>query len=304
MKGLSMNAVIFDIKRFAVHDGPGIRSSVFLKGCPLNCQWCHNPEGISGDIQLWYFKGRCLNCGDCVKTCPEGALRLDDKTGISIDRFLCTSCGACTEVCPTGALTFIGSEVSIDSVVEELLLDRVFYEESGGGVTLTGGEPLAQWQAALHILRRIKKEGISTAVETSLYIPAETLEAVAEVTDFFMCDLKIMDPVKHKDAVGRDNGRILENLKWLAASGADILVRVPLIPGFTDSRENLAAIAGFLCSLETALPVELMNFNPLAKEKFRVLGRTYEPAGADTSYSPEEMEEFRLVFLSMGLEVK
>ncbi len=299
-----MNAVIFDIKRFAVHDGPGIRSSVFLKGCPLNCKWCHNPEGISGAIQLWYFKGRCLKCGDCVKVCPEGALSLDKKTGISIDRNLCTDCGACTKACPTGALTFIGSEVSIDTVVEELLLDRVFYEESGGGITLTGGEPLAQGKAALEILRRMKKEGIATAVETSLQIPPETLKAATEVTDFFMCDLKIMDPERHKKAIGRNNIRILENLKWLAASEAQILVRVPLIPGFTDSRENLNGIAEFLDSLERALPVELMNFNPLAKEKFRVLGRPYEPAGADSPYSPEDMDEFRDIFLSMGLEVK
>ncbi len=298
-----MDAVVFDIKRFAVHDGPGIRSSVFLKGCPLNCLWCHNPEGISPQVQLWYFKGRCLKCRDCVSVCPEGALSFDKTEGLGIDRDLCSDCGACTKVCPTGALSFIGSRMTVDQIVQELLQDRVFYEESGGGITLTGGEPLAQAGAAGEILKRMKSEGISTAVETSLHVPQDVLESIKEVTDFFLCDLKVMNPERHLKVVGADNARIRENLKWLICAGADVLVRIPLIPGFTDSRENLQNIGEFLLTLEKTPPVELMNFNPLAREKFRVLGRHYEPEGADSPFDGEQMKQFRFLFDQMGLQV-
>ena len=272
-----MNSVVFDIKRFAVHDGPGIRSSVFLKGCPLNCVWCHNPEGISPEIQLWYFPGQCLRCGDCIKTCPEGALQMDEKHGIVIDRNLCTKCGKCTEICPTGALAFIGRNMTTDEVVEELLEDRIFYEESGGGITLTGGEPLAQSEAALEILNRMKAMGIHTAVETSLQVPRRILEKFLPLVDFFMCDLKILDPDRHTDHVGRDNRLILENIAWLSEQDAEILVRVPVIPGFTDQQENLKGIAVFLSGLNRSLPVELMNFNPLARDKFGYWGAHTNP---------------------------
>lgn len=299
-----MEAVVFDIKRFAVHDGPGIRSSVFLKGCPLNCLWCHNPEGISPEIQLWYFPNQCLRCGDCAAACPEKALTLTEKQGIVIDREKCNNCGICTEVCPTKALAFIGRKMTVEEVEIELLKDRVFYEESGGGVTLTGGEPLAQNKAALEILKRIKKRGIHTALETSLQVPLKVLKEFQPVTDFFMCDLKIIDPGGHEKFVGSDNSRILDNLKWLSETDADILIRVPIIPGFTDSRENLEGIARFLLTLKRTLPVELMNFNPLARDKFRILGRPYEPKNADRPYTAEEMESFREIFRELELSVE
>ena len=299
-----MEAVVFDIKRFAVHDGPGIRSSVFLKGCPLNCLWCHNPEGISPEIQLWYFPNQCLRCGDCVAACPEGALKLTEEHGIEIDRDKCTNCGICTETCPTRALTFIGRKMSVEEVEKELLEDKVFYEESDGGITLTGGEPLAQNEAALEILKRMKGRGIHTALETSLQVPQKVMKEVLPVTDFLMCDLKIIDPVDHKKYVGRDNALILKNLKWLAEQDTEILVRVPVIPGFTDSKENLEGIAHFLLSLKRKLPVELMNFNPLARDKFQILGRPYEPKDADRPYTEEKMEGFREIFRKAGLSVK
>ena len=298
-----MEAVVFDIKRFAVHDGPGIRSSVFLKGCPLNCLWCHNPEGISAEIQLWYFANQCLRCGDCAAACPQKALTLTRERGIVIDREKCNNCGICTEVCPTRALTFIGRKMTIDEVEKELLKDNVFYEESGGGITLTGGEPLAQNAAALEILKRMKARGIHTALETSLQVSLEVLKELPEVCDFFMCDLKIIDPAGHKKFVGRDNALILTNLKWLAEQNTDILVRVPIIPGFTDSEENLKGIAQFLLTLKRKLPVELMNFNPLARDKFRILGRPYEPKEADRPYTEEQMASFREIFLAAGLAV-
>ena len=299
-----MNSVVFDIKRFAVHDGPGIRSSVFLKGCPLNCVWCHNPEGISPEIQLWYFPGQCLRCGDCINTCPEGALKMDKAHGIEIDRGLCTSCGKCTEICPTRALAFIGRDMTTDEVVTELLEDRIFYEESGGGITLTGGEPLMQGEAALEILKRMKAEGIHTALETSLQVSRRILEECLPLVDFFMCDFKILDPDSHRKYAGRDNTLILENLTWLSEQDAEILVRVPVIPGFTDHLENLKGIAAFLSGLDRSLPVELMNFNPLARDKFRVLGRPYEPRQASRPYTEKEMDGFRKIFRKQCVEVK
>ncbi len=297
-----MKAVVFDIKRFAVHDGPGIRSTLFLKGCPLNCKWCHNPEGISGGEMLWYFPNQCLKCGDCVPVCPEGALELEDE--IVINRKKCTLCGHCTETCPTGALHILGREMSVDEIEEELLRDRIFYEESGGGITLSGGEPLAQSDVALEVLKRMKGRGISTAVESCLLVSRDILKEVLPLTDFFMADLKLIDPEEHKAHTGASNELILENIRLLADSDRDVLIRVPVIPGFTDSPDNLKGIASFLASLSRRLPVELMNFNPLARDKFRVLGRPYEPAGEDQPFSADRMAEFRTVFSDAGLELK
>lgn len=297
-----MKAVVFDIKRFAVHDGPGIRSTLFLKGCPLNCKWCHNPEGISAGEMLWYFPNQCLRCGDCVPVCPVGALTLEDE--IRIDRDRCTLCGLCTDTCPTGALHILGHEMDLDEIEKELLRDAPFFEESEGGITLSGGEPLMQADAAVELLRRMKGRGIHTAVESCLLVSRETLERVMPLTDFFMADLKLIDPEAHKAHTGAANEEILENIRVLADSDREVLIRVPVIPGFTDGEENLKGIASFLASLSRRLPVELMNFNPLARDKFRVLGRPYEPAGEDQPYGAEKMEEFRKIFADAGLEVK
>lgn len=297
-----MTATFFDIKRFAVHDGPGIRTSLFLKGCPLNCRWCHNPEGIAPGKQLWYFPNQCLKCGDCVSVCPEGALTLLDE--IKIDRDKCTNCGKCTEICPTGALHFIGTTLETEEIEVELLKDRTFFEESGGGITLSGGEPLSQFDAAKDILSRMKALGIHTAVETSLYLKREKLEEIVPLVDFFLTDLKVIDPAEHKSHVGVDGKLILDNLKYLADTNAEILIRVPIIPNFTAHHSNLDGIAKFIAGLSRPIQVELMNFNPLARDKFRVLGRPYEPAGVDQPYSEEKMADFKQIFLDQGIDVK
>ena len=187
-----MKAVVFDIKRFAVHDGPGIRSTLFLKGCPLDCKWCHNPEGISRGEMLWYFPNQCLKCGDCVPVCPHQALIMENE--ILIDRSRCDLCGKCTETCPTGALHILGKEMTIEEIEEELLRDRIFYEESGGGITLSGGEPLAQSAVAVEVLKNMKARGIATAVESCLQVPESVLEEVLPLCDYFMADLKLIDP--------------------------------------------------------------------------------------------------------------
>jgi pyruvate formate lyase activating enzyme len=298
-----LNATVFDIKRFAVHDGPGIRTTLFIKGCPLNCKWCHNPEGIDAGRQLWYFQNQCLKCGDCVSVCPVGALTLGDD-GISIDRELCTSCGLCTEVCPTGALHFLGLLMDVDEIEKELLRDLPFFEESEGGITLSGGEPLSKPELVKEILTRMKAKGIHCVVETSLFTSTAVLESILPLVDMFLSDIKIIDSATHNDHTAVPNEQILQNFRVLADSDKEVLVRIPIIPGFTDGKDNLEGIADFLNTLSRKLPVELMNFNPLARDKFRILGRPYEPADADQPYPAEQMENFKDIFRQKGLDVK
>lgn len=298
-----MKVTVFDIKRFAVHDGPGIRTTLFFKGCPLNCLWCHNPEGIASEKQLWYFPNQCLKCGDCVAVCPDQALSLHED-GIHIDRDRCTSCGKCTEVCPTGALHFLGRTMDLDEVEEELLKDLAFYEESCGGITLSGGEPLNRIEEARQILERMKQRGIHTAVESSLFVSSASLKKILPLVDYFLADIKLIDNDEHLRYTGVPNSVILDNIRLLADSDREVLIRIPMIPGFTDHRANLEGIAGFLNTLGRSFPVELMNFNPLARDKFRILGRPYEPAGVDQPYSREEMDRFRDILRQKGIEVK
>lgn len=298
-----MNATVFDIKRFAVHDGPGIRTTLFIKGCPLNCKWCHNPEGIDGGRQLWYFQNQCLKCGDCVPVCPVKALALGDK-GIKIDRELCTGCGLCTGVCPTGALHFLGRQMDVDEIEGELLRDLPFFEESGGGITLSGGEPLGNPDLVREVLTRMKARNIHTVIETSLFTSPSVLKSIMPLVDLFLTDIKIIDSDAHLEHTAVPNEQILDNFRLLADSDRDILVRIPVIPGFTDSAQNLEGIADFLNTLSRKPAVELMNFNPLARDKFRILGRPYEPADVTEPYPPEEMEKFRDLFRQKGLDVK
>lgn len=298
----TLKATIFDIKRFAVHDGPGIRTTLFIKGCPLNCKWCHNPEGIEASRQLWYFKNQCLKCGECVPACPVGALSLGED-GITMDRELCDNCGLCTEVCPTAALHFLGNIMDVDEIEKELLRDLPFFEESKGGITLSGGEPFSKPELLKDILTRMRAKGIHCVVETSLFTSTTVLKSILPLVDMFLTDIKIIDSAAHLEHAAVPNEQILENFRILADSDKDVLVRVPIIPGFTDAKENLEGIADFLNTLSRKLPLELMNFNPLARDKFRILGRPYEPANADQPYSEEQMDVFRDIFRQKGLDV-
>ncbi|TFG58551.1 MAG: glycyl-radical enzyme activating protein, partial [Spirochaetales bacterium] len=244
----SVQGVVFDIKRFAIHDGPGIRTSVFLKGCPLNCLWCQNPEGLSRGATLWYSSSQCIRCGDCLAVCPEKALSAnpDSSRYIHIDRDLCTNCGACVRVCPSTALSFVGKKMEHGEVVEELLKDRTFYKSSGGGVTLTGGEPFAQVAFSRAILEEIRGYDIHTAVETCLLTDKKDIELLLPFVDLFLVDLKVFDPAEHIEYTGVSNDLIKENFLWLARSHGAVVVRIPIIPGFTDMEENLRAIGSYV----------------------------------------------------------
>jgi pyruvate formate lyase activating enzyme len=265
--------IIFNIKRFSVHDGPGIRTSIFLKGCPLSCIWCHNPEGINCDITIWYNRNICIACGKCTEACPESALKLHN-TGqkyIKIDRSHCNVTGECVKVCPTGAIDFTGRISSVAELMTEIRKDELFYESSGGGVTLTGGEPLFQPEFCIGILQACREANFNTALETCLFCKKELLEKAADLVDLFLVDMKIFDGDKHEEFTGKRNDLIKDNLRFLYESGKNIIVRVPLIKGITDSKANRRDIEEFVKKINPGIPVEYLDFNPLTKSKYQKL---------------------------------
>jgi pyruvate formate lyase activating enzyme len=269
-----ITGTVFKIKRFSIHDGPGIRTTVFLKGCPLNCVWCHSPEGMGNDISIWYNRNVCIGCGRCVEVCPEDALLLvqNQEKYISIDRKLCKTTGDCVTVCPTNALQFTGWITTPSEIVSEVEKDIAYYESSGGGVTLTGGEPLWQPDFIFEILSACREKKIHTAIETSLFCSAEVIRRISEKVDLFIADLKIIDSFKHRQYTGESNVVIMENLSYLARAGKSILVRVPLIENITGTEENKEAILSFVKSLNKNIPVEFISYNPLAANNYRRLG--------------------------------
>lgn len=268
-----VSGTIFKIKRFSVHDGPGIRTSVFLKGCPLNCIWCHSPEGISQDITIWYDKSLCIACGECVKACPDKALTLQiiPEHQITIDRQLCCLTGDCVSVCPTGAIQFTGLKTTAADILDEIEKDILYYNISGGGVTLTGGEPFYQPAFAEEILELCRKRNIHTAIESSLFCEKETLNRFLNIVDLFIVDMKLFDLQQHIRYTGKSNEIIKENIRFLVESGKDILIRIPLVANITDTEENKAAIINFINTIDAGIPIEYLSYNPLAENNYKKL---------------------------------
>ncbi|MGB9906251.1 MAG: glycyl-radical enzyme activating protein [Candidatus Saccharicenans sp.] len=298
-----MKALIFDLKRYAVHDGPGIRLNVFFKGCPLHCLWCHNPEGVAFEPELLLMPNRCARCGDCLRACRYGALSQNSEGQVAADRGRCTLCGDCLEACQREAIAIVGREMSVEEIVAEAEKERVFFEQSGGGVTLTGGEPLAQPALAEALMDGLRRRGLQVALDTSGYAPREIFLRLAEKADLILFDLKLMDEKKHQQYTGVSNRPILENLKALETVGRPVWVRFPLIPGVNADDQNLEAMAEFLSALKTVQQLSVLPYHKGGVEKFRRLGREAEFAVFEPP-SPEQVEKVIGFFRKKGFQVK
>ncbi|HHE73894.1 MAG: glycyl-radical enzyme activating protein [Deltaproteobacteria bacterium] len=290
---------VFDVKQYALHDGPGIRTTVFLKGCPLCCRWCHNPEGIGENPQSLYRKRRCIGCGECLSVCPEDALSLTPE-GIITDGVLCKSDGACAEICPAEARELIGNIVSTEAIMDIVKSDIPFYNQSGGGVTFSGGEPLMQADFLFECLRLCGRAGIHRAVDTSGYAELEIIKQIAMETDLFLYDLKFMDSEKHRHFTGVSNPLILANLKYLARSGARVTIRFPLIPGINDNDKNIDLMGMFLRILPEIETVHILPYHGYQENKYIHLDTIYmaknipPPTLDDLSRVKKRLEGFGL----------
>jgi len=258
-------AVVFDIMRFSIRDGPGIRTTVFLKGCPMDCWWCHNPESRSSLREPVFWSGRCIRCGACRDACPTGAVSGEGT---------CTLCGTCVEACPTRAREIIGRDMTAEELMVEIRKDRVFYEESGGGVTFSGGEPLMAHEFLEAVLDQCIREGVHTAVDTCGYVPPMVLRRLSKKVGLFLYDLKLMDDEKHRTFTGVSNEQILKNLEELASMHASVMVRIPIIPGVNDDDGNIERTGEFLSRLGLT-QVRLLPYHTTAMDKYRRLRRPY-----------------------------
>ncbi len=265
--------LIFDIKRYSINDGPGIRATIFFKGCPLNCLWCHNPESISPKIQKFFTPSRCIGCGECCRICPVDACSLSAE-GVVTDSCLCTLCGKCAEVCPTLAMEMSGRYYSTEELLGVIEKEQPFFDQSGGGVTFSGGEPLLYPDFLIEILKECRRLGIHRAIDTSGFVQKETLLRVAQHADLFLYDLKMIDAEKHKHFTGVDNRLILDNLLALVEYGSDIQVRIPLIGEVNDDDASVSAMASFVAGLPgEKRAVSLLPFHDVARGKDEKLGQ-------------------------------
>lgn len=297
-----LKGVVTNIQRFSIHDGPGIRTTVFLKGCNLRCFWCHNPETLEPKPQLQIFPNRCIGCGKCLERCPHHA-HVHVNGQRTFRRELCVACGTCAETCYAEALVLVGQVKTVEEVVEEVLRDKPFYETSGGGVTLSGGEPLVQLEFAYAILERCREEGLHTAIETAANFPWERLESILPVTDLVMMDIKLMDSQKHRECTGVPNERILANALQLGQQPQPLIVRTPIVPGVNDTPEEVAAIAAFVAKLPNLMYYELLPFHPLGTSKYESLGMDYRARGLKAP-PKEKMEALLEVARSYGINAR
>lgn len=293
-----MSGLVSDIKRMSVHDGPGIRTTMFLMGCPLRCLWCHNPENLEMKKVLSFTPKLCVGCGACLNACGNGAHIMAAGTH-KVDFSRCVSCGDCVRECYTGALRLFGTVMEASYAAEKLLEDRKFYETSGGGVTFSGGEPLLQASFIREVMERLKREGIHTAVDTCADVPWESFTQVIPFTDLFLCDVKHIDSGRHMEMTGRGNERILENIRRLAEIGAAVEIRTPVIPGFNDDLSVLSRIGGFLSGLGNITAWRILPYHSMGKAKYESIGMPYkmpEIEAPDARYMEALKKELRKVF--------
>jgi len=298
-----MKGTIFDIKRYAIHDGPGIRTTLFFKGCTLNCQWCHNPEGIQAGREIMFRPERCApECWDCVPRCPKKAIRREENI-IAIDTEICDFCGECEDVCAYDAVAVIGRDVTVPEILAEVEKDRIFFDESGGGVTLSGGEPLAQADFVMPLLEALGERDIHTAVDTSGFVPYEILNEAARKADLILYDLKVLDDSKHRLFTGQSNKIILENLQKLSESEVEILIRMPVLKGLNDDKENIQKMVEFLVPLNRSWRIYLLPFHRGGEGKRKRLNRKSPEVDFEVP-SEKRLEEIKEAFSSQGFHVK
>ena len=298
----SVKGRIFEVQRFSIHDGPGIRTTVFMKGCPLRCIWCHNPDGALPDRMLSFLPERCIGCDYCVQICPNQAHLMESGLH-KLDRTLCEVCGACTEECYAHALELIGRDVTVRDVIDEVMRDRPFYETSGGGITLSGGEPTNQMDFTEALLRLVREEGLNTCVETCGFTDFHNLEIIRDLVDLFLYDLKETDPQRHKDYTGVSNEAILTNLRKLHERGATILLRCPIIPGYNDRTDHFEAIIALANELPNLVGIELMPYHPFGESKLQRLGIDPKARASSSTPTPEHISNWIQFLRDRGVHV-
>jgi pyruvate formate lyase activating enzyme len=301
----SITGLIWDIKKYAIHDGPGIRTTVFLKGCPLRCPWCCNPESQDLRLEIIWLAENCIYCNRCLDICPSHAISEERGQKKLIIRNLCDFCGLCVNHCPHQALNWIGKRMTVNEVLKEVVEDAIFYERSGGGLTLTGGEPMAQPDFAYELLRqyKVRERGGHTAIETCGFVDWPTLSRILEYTDLVLYDIKHMDSDHHFRLMGVSNELILQNARRIAESSSRLVIRLPLIPGINDTRENIRKTAAFAHKLPHVEELDLLPYHGLGEKKYARLGREYALARTP-SLTPSRLAEIRSLVESYGLRVK
>jgi pyruvate formate lyase activating enzyme len=294
---------VFNIQRYSIHDGPGIRTTVFLKGCPLRCLWCDNPESQHISSQFIFWVDRCIHCGNCLSTCHLSAV-LEDENGLKrVDVESCDLCGLCVDQCYAGALEQVGQQMTSTEILDLVEEDQPFYDGSGGGMTLSGGEPLAQPNFVLDLLKGAHARGIRTAIETSGYAPWQEWVRLLPYLDLILYDLKEVDPIKHKRFTGVSNNLILDNLRRLANTGKHVIVRRPVIRDYNDNPESIRALAQFVQEFTTIDEIDLLPYHRLGQDKYKRLNQEYI-LGDKPTMKNEEVNEFRDILLSYGFQVK
>ena len=290
-----MQGIITNIQRFSLTDGDGIRTTVFFKGCNMHCTWCHNPETINNHSELMFYETKCIGCGKCFEVCPSGAQQIVDGKHI-IDRNKCVNCGKCASVCYAEALVMCGEKMSVEDVMYQVRQDKAYYDSSNGGVTLSGGEVLCQKDFASELTNACHKEGIKVAVETNLCFAFDYAKELLSKVDLVMCDLKIFDDEEHKKYTGVSNKNIIDNIIKLDELNIPVVVRTPLIPGATDSAENIKSIANYIKGMKNLYRYEILNFNPLGEGKYKALNaenqfESARPFGEDNLYEIRDILE-------------
>ena len=290
--------ITFNIQKFSIHDGPGIRTTVFFKGCPLRCEWCSNPESQIKNVQILHDQSKCSHCLSCVVACPNGAITHEDNK-IIINEDKCVGCLTCVNSCPNRALSYEGDYQTIEEIVDICMQDIDFYEESGGGVTISGGEGMSQPDFLKKLIAELKKNSVHVAIETTGYVKKETFEELARELDLLLFDVKHYDREKHYNGTKVYNDLIVENLKWAIDNGIEVLPRIPVIPDFNDSLEDAEGLAELLVEVG-AKKVQLLPFHQFGEKKYELLNRNYKYKNKKALY-PEDLEEYQKIFLDKGL---